>query len=107
MKLVIDINEYNKKWIGNLHFIPEELKVEIGDAIINGTPFDSVIEDIKAEILEEKECAYADFEQYKIDYLCVEPEYVEDELPYDDFRYGMERCVEIINSHINGKEQSE
>ena len=50
MKLIIDISEYNKEWIGNLHFIPEELKFEIGNAIMDGTPFDSVIEDIKAEI---------------------------------------------------------
>ena len=63
----------------------------------------SVIEDIKAEIIEEKECAYADFEQYKVDYLGVDPEYVEDELPNDDFRYGMERALEIICKHISGK----
>ena len=53
MKLIIDISEYNKEWIGNLHFIPEELKFEIGNAIMDGTPFDSVIEDIKAEIDEQ------------------------------------------------------
>lgn len=64
-----------------------------------------VIEDIKAEIKDEKEFAYADFEQYKVAYLGVDAEYVEDELPFDDFRYGMERCLEIINKHL-GKEQS-
>ncbi len=57
---------------------------------------------IRAEIAEEKECAYADFEQYKIDYLGVDAEYVEDELPYDDFRYGMERCIEIIDKYRKG-----
>ena len=64
----------------------------------------SVLEDIKAEIVEEKEYAYADFEQYKVDYLGVDADYVEDELPNDDFRYGMERCLEIINKHIRRKE---
>ena len=61
-----------------------------------------VIEDIKAEIEEEKESAYADFEQYKVDYLGVDPECAEDELPGDDFRYGMERCLEIINKYCRG-----
>lgn len=60
---------------------------------------DCVLDKIRAEILDEKEYAYADFEQYKIDYLGVDAEYVEDELPQDDFRYGMERCVEIIDKY--------
>ena len=64
----------------------------------------SVFEEIKAEIREEAECAYADFEKYKVEYLGVDPEYVEDELPQDDYRYGMERCLEIISKHIR-KEQ--
>lgn len=64
----------------------------------------SELEDIKAEIADEKEYAYADFEQYKIDYLGVDPEYAEDELPNDDFRYGMERALEIIDKYISGKE---
>ena len=50
MKLIIDISEYQKKWIGNLHFIPEEITYEIGDAIIEGTPLDSVINDIRKEL---------------------------------------------------------
>lgn len=60
-----------------------------------------VLDKIKAEILEEKECAYADFGKYKVDYLGVDSKYVEDELPYDDFRYGMERCIEIIDKYRN------
>ena len=67
--------------------------------------FGKMIEDIKKEIAEEKECAYADFERYKIEYLGVDEETVTDELPDDDFRYGMERCLEIINKHMSGKEQ--
>lgn len=58
-----------------------------------------VLDKIRAEILEEKECAYADFDKYKVDYLGVDSRYVEDELPYDDFRYGMERCIEILDKY--------
>lgn len=34
----------------------------------------------------------------------ADAEYVEDELPNNDFRYGMERCLEITNKHISRKE---
>ena len=81
------VNEYNYDTFKNI-----EKKLD-----------NSILEDIKAEIVEEKESAYADFVQYKVDYLGVDAEYVEDELPNDDFRYGMERCIEIINKHISGK----
>ena len=65
------------------------------------TTADDVLDKIRAEIIEEKECAYADFDKYKVDYLGVDSRYVEDELPYDDFRYGMERCIEIIDKYRN------
>lgn len=68
-------------------------------AIIESMESEDVFDKIRAEILEEKECAYADFEKYKVDYLGVDSRYVEDELPYDDFRYGMERCIEIIDKY--------
>lgn len=67
-------------------------------------PKTDVLDKIRAEIIEEKDFAYADFEQYKVDYLGADAEYVEDELPQDDFRYGMERAIEIIDKHISGKE---
>ena len=57
-----------------------------------------VLDRIKAEILDEAEYAYADFDQYKEAFLYVEP----DELPDDDFRYGLERAVEIINKYRKG-----
>lgn len=63
------------------------------------------IDKIRAELLEEKDFAYADFEQYKIDYLGVDAEYVEDELPYDDYRYGMERAIEIIDKYKSESER--
>jgi hypothetical protein len=51
---------------------------------------------IKEKICEEAEYAYADFDQYKDEVLGAEA----DELPDDDFRYGMERCVDIINDYL-------
>lgn len=56
---------------------------------------EDVLEKIKTEILDEAEYAYADFDRYKEDILHAEP----DELPDDDFRYGLERAVEIINKY--------
>jgi hypothetical protein len=62
-----------------------------------------VLDKIRAEILDEAEYAYADFDRYKEDILCAEP----DELPDDDFRYGLERAVEIINKYKSESEEEE
>ena len=58
-------------------------------------PKTDVLEKIKTEILDEAEYAYADFDRYKEDILHAES----DELPDDDYRYGLERAVEIINKY--------
>lgn len=52
---------------------------------------------------DEKDFAYADFEQYKEEVLNAES----DELPDDDFRYGMERCLEILDKLIAESEGKE
>jgi len=62
-------------------------------------PLDKVKNAI-AQIIDEKDFAYADFDRYKEEVLCVEP----DELPDDDFRYGMERCLEILDKLIESEE---
>lgn len=49
-KIVIDISKYDYDWMRNLYTVPDEIRTEIAETIINGTPFNSVIEDIKAEI---------------------------------------------------------
>lgn len=67
--------------------------------IANSTPLKRELDKIRAEILEEKEYAYANFEAYKIDYLMQDEEDVLDSLPQDDFRYGMERAIEIIDKY--------
>ena len=54
-----------------------------------------IFEKIIKEIEDEAEYAYADFNEYKYDILHSEP----DELPNDDFRYGMRRAIEIINKY--------
>lgn len=60
---------------------------------------EELLDKIRAEIAEEKEHAYADFERYKVEYLGQDWEDVLDSLPQDDFRYGMERCIEIIDEY--------
>lgn len=66
-----------------------------------------VLDELKAEIAEEKEHAYADFEQYKVDYLGQDWEDALDSLPQDEFRYGMERCIDIINKFKTESEVEE
>ena len=61
-----------------------------------------VLGKIKAEILDEAEYAYADFDRYKEDILYAEP----DELPDDDFRYGLERAVGIIDKYKKSDKES-
>ena len=55
----------------------------------------NILDKIIAEIDDEADYAYADFDKYKEDILHAEA----DELPDDDFRYGLERAVEIIKKY--------
>lgn len=73
------------------------------DEAIKALEQESVLDKIKTEILDEAEYAYADFDEYKYDILHAEP----DELPDDDFRYGLERAVEIINKYKIESEDKE
>ena len=38
MKIVIDIDDEDRKDICNIHFVRESLKFKVGKAIMNGTP---------------------------------------------------------------------
>lgn len=58
-------------------------------------------DEIKKQIKEESEIAYADFDEYKYEVLGVDDI---DDLPSDEFRYGMERTLEIINEHYISRE---
>lgn len=78
-------------------YSPDEV-AEALEMAIKALEQGDVLEKIRAEILDEAEYAYADFDQYKEDILHAEP----DELPDDDFRYGLERAIEIINKLRKG-----
>ena len=61
------------------------------------------LDKIRAEIDEEADYAYADFDRYKEDILHAES----DELPDDDFRYGLRRAIEIIDKYKAESEDEE
>lgn len=63
---------------------------EVLEFTIKALEQEHILDKIKDEIVEEKEYAYADFERYNED-LGQDLE--------DDFRYGMERCIEIIDKY--------
>ena len=54
------------------------------------TKIDLVVQQLR----EEAEYAYADFDKYKAETLGADA----DELPDDDFRYGLERAIEVIKA---------
>ena len=87
-----------------LHFVADNAGLSTFEAIekaynMGVSEQEQVLDKIRTEILEEKECAYADFERYKVEYLGQDQEDVLDSLPQDDFRYGMERTIEIIDKY--------
>lgn len=54
------------------------------------TKIDLVVQQLR----EEAEYAYTDFDEYKAETLGADA----DELPDDDFRYGLERAIEVIKA---------
>ena len=97
MQIVIEISDYDKEWVTNGVYIPDEINRRIAETIINGIPLDK----ITAEIWEEAEWAYSNFDEYKEIVLEAEP----DELPDDEFRFGLHRAVEIINKYKTESEE--
>ena len=49
---------------------------------------------LREDIKDESDFAYADFDEYKYEVLGVDEV---DDLPNDDYRYGMERALELID----------
>ena len=49
---------------------------------------------LREDIRDEAEFAYADFDEYKYEVLEIDDV---DDLPNDDYRYGMERALELID----------
>lgn len=107
MKLLIDIDDKTYKMIKDAIYFSSGgrgsarvMEYNALKAIYDGKPLKTdVLSKIREEILEEKECAYDDFERYKVEYLGQDWEDALDSLPQDDFRYGMERAVEIIDKY--------
>lgn len=71
----------------------ERIREVVDDAEDKAISLDKIKKAME-QIIDEKDFAYADFDEYKIEVLGVEDT---DELPDDDFRYGMGRCLEILN----------
>ena len=81
-------------------------KKELEEILRKGMKYSNLLDKIKKareQIIDEKDFAYANFEQYKEEVLCIEP----DELPDDDYRYGMERCIEILDKYKAEMENEE
>lgn len=106
MKLIVDVlkGDYEAiinhcdDYVKSLYSEPEERCIL---AVKNGIPLEqhefNLFKELREEIAKEAELAYADFDAYKESVLETEA----DDLPDDDFRYGMERCMVIINNTIN------
>ena len=69
--------------------------------MINKNKININVEKFKTQLFDEAEYAYADFDEYKRDILGVEDI---DDLPNDDFRYGLERAWEIFIECLTIKE---
>ena len=83
------------KNVGHDMFTEQKDFLESLDIAIKALENEAILYKIKEQILDEANFAYADFDRYKEDILDAEP----DELPNDDFRYGMHRAFDIINKH--------
>lgn len=55
------------------------------------------------QLEEEADYAYADFEEYKMEVLGADS----DELPDDDFRYGLKRGIEIIKAAVRSEHEKD
>ena len=88
MKIVIDIpkGRYEDILSGKEVTI---YQCDIRDVLKNGTPLETVLENIKAEIEEEKQ----GYDLYNND--------------DNNVLYGLQTCIGIIDNHISGKENEE
>jgi hypothetical protein len=98
MSRLIDADKLNDYFWDNRSklFASKDCRVAVDKQLtVKAIPLDK-IKKAREQIIDEKDFAYADFERYKEEVLHVES----DELPDDDFRFGMERCLEILNKLI-------
>ena len=85
---------------GNSVVLCDDCRRELARTV-QAIPLDK-IKKTMGQIIDEKDFAYADFDEYKMEVLGVEDA---DDLPNDDFRYGMERCLDILNRLIAESEE--
>lgn len=69
-------------------------RAEIIDAKAADKETTTNIDLVVRQLREEADYAYADFDEYKAEILGADA----DELPDDDFRYGLERAIEVIKA---------
>lgn len=91
MSRLIDAEKYRKEFLDSRDFEP--MKILDFQPTVKAISLDKLKKAME-QIIDEKDFAYADFDEYKREVLEVEDT---DDLPDDDFRYGMERCLEILN----------
>lgn len=68
MNIVIEIEDYDKEWVTNGYYIPNEINGKIAEVIINGKPLVDVLDKIKVEIeRQEKWLLQAGYTAYNTD----------------------------------------
>lgn len=77
-------------------------RIEALNEKIKALEQEPILDKIRAEIDEEADYAYADFDRYKEDILHAES----DELPDDDYRYGLRRAIDIIDKYKAESEEN-
>ena len=83
MKLVIDIPEEDYEWINTHRSVTDYQTTKmLYKRVLNGTPFDTVIEDITHEITK----------------------YLEDVCINENEAEGIMFCLDVMDKHISGKE---
>ena len=86
MQIVIEILEEEYEKIKSMYIHNNATAADLRRIIANGTPLETVLEDIKAEIEEEKQ----GYDLYDND--------------DNNVLYGLQTCIGIIDNHISRKE---
>lgn len=92
---ILEKIKFEEDWLSEVNLTKENIEIALAGIRATALEQEDVIRKAKAEILDEAEYAYADFDKYKEDVLHADS----DELPNDDFRYGLHRAIEIINKY--------
>lgn len=99
---ILEKIKFEEDWLSEVNLTKENVEIALAGIRATALEQEDVIRKAKAEILDEAEYAYADFDKYKEDVLHADS----DELPNDDFRYGLLRAIEIINKYKAESEEN-